>query len=122
MHLARPPRARLKLNSCTQDCFRNRWSPAEGAPPVENDDLRSALTAYKNAIESTGDSDAVEPLLVFLTKNPNSPWKPAIQLNLGIIYRRTGHFSKALEILQEGWINSQSLQSSTPIRLAKTEG
>ena len=47
--------------------------------------------------------DAVGPLTDFLRAHPASRWRAALYLNLGIIYRRTGHMSKALEAWQRAW-------------------
>lgn len=89
--------------------FDEPLAPVATADSVENRDLAKALLAYRDAVKATGGPDAVEPLLDFLAKHSDSPWKPALQLNLGIVYRQTGHFSKALAIWQEGWKEAQTL-------------
>jgi RHS repeat-associated protein len=89
--------------------FPEPLAPAGKTTRSENRDLAHAVVAYRDAVRSTGDADAVEPLLVFLDRHPDSAWKPALQLNLGIIYRKTGHFSKALETWHEGWRDSRGL-------------
>jgi RHS repeat-associated protein len=76
---------------------------------LENRDLVQALLAYRDAVRNTGSDDAVEPLLGFLSAHPTSPWKPALQLNLGMLYRRTGHFSKALATWQAAWNDARAL-------------
>ena len=78
----------------------------------ENQDLARALLAYRDAIQRSGAPDAVEPVLAFLAAHPSSAWKPALQLDLGIIYRQTGHFSKALEIWQTGWRETRGLRDA----------
>jgi hypothetical protein len=54
-----------------------------------------------------GDRDEVEAIEDFVRVHPQSAWKPALQVNLGAIYRRTGHFSKALETWQAAWDDSK---------------
>ena len=83
--------------------------PVAATNARENGDLVQALQAYRDATRQSGANDAVEPLLAFLAAHPASPWKPALQLNLGLIYRKTGHFSKALDIWQAGWNDAQTL-------------
>lgn len=83
--------------------------PVAATDAKENDDLMRALQAYRDATRQSGANDAVEPLLAFLDAHPASPWKPALQLNLGLIYRKTGHFSKAMDIWQSGWNDTQAL-------------
>ncbi len=85
--------------------------PEAGSTPDENRDLARALVAYQEATRKNGVPDAVEPLLAFLASHPASVWKPALQLNLGIIYRETGHFSKALSTWQAGWQGSKGLKT-----------
>jgi len=88
--------------------FSEPLAPVAATAPEENRDLAQAILDYRDAIESGG-IDAVGPLWAFLEAHPTSPWTPALQLNLGIIYRQTGHFSKALEVWQTGWHDAQTL-------------
>jgi RHS repeat-associated protein len=83
--------------------------PVAATTPEENRDLAQALLSYRDAVQESGANDAVDALLTFLATHPASPWKPALQLNLGMIYRQTGHFSKALDIWQSGWNDAQTL-------------
>lgn len=92
--------------------------PVAPTTAQENRALAQAVLAYRDAVEQAGAPDAVVPLLSFLSAHPASPWKPALQLNLGIIYRRTGHFSKALSTWQEGWRDSQRLSDPRGRRVA----
>jgi RHS repeat-associated protein len=89
--------------------FAEPLAPVAATTAEENRDLAQALLTYRDAVRQSGTDDAVEPLLAFLTAHPASPWKPALQLNLGMIYRQTGHFSKALEVWQAGWSDAQAL-------------
>jgi RHS repeat-associated protein len=89
--------------------FAEPLAPVATATVEENQDLASAVLAYREAARAAGAKDAVAPLLAFLDTHPASAWKPVLQLNLGIIYRQTGHFSKALDIWQAAWTDAQSL-------------
>lgn len=78
-----------------------------GAPtrPDENRALARALTAFR---EHSQDSEAafgdtVQPVEAFLAKNPSSPWRASLLTNLGMAYRRTGYFSRALRAWEEAW-------------------
>ncbi len=81
-----------------------------GSPSAEeNRDLARALMAYDAVVAKTGARDRVEPILAFLATRPESCWKPVLLLNLGTVYRRTGHFSKALSTWQAAWDVSKVL-------------
>jgi RHS repeat-associated protein len=89
--------------------FAEPLAPVAATTSQENRDLAQAMLAYRDAIRESGASDAVEPLLTFLAAHPTSPWMPALQLNLGMIYRQSGHFSEALDIWQAGWNDAKAL-------------
>jgi RHS repeat-associated protein len=61
--------------------------------------LAQALSAYLKA----GRSSDVTPFTHFLEKFPRSAWRAALSTNLGIVYRKTGYFSKALEAWEDAW-------------------
>jgi len=67
--------------------------------PKENQGLAKALTAYMKG-RVPGD---VRPLTDFLETFPRSAWKAALLTDLGIVYRKTGYFSKALEAWEGAW-------------------
>ena len=92
--------------------FAEPLAPVAATTPEENRDLAQALLSYRDAVRESGANDAVDALLTFLAAHPTSPWKPALQLNLGMIYRQTGHFSKALEIWQAGWSDARALSDT----------
>lgn len=85
--------------------------PVKPSSAQENRDLARAVIAYHKAVERAGAPDAVEPLVGFLKTHPQSAWNPALELNLGIIYRETGHFSQALSVWQQAWSESKGLES-----------
>jgi RHS repeat-associated protein len=89
--------------------FAEPLAPVAATTPAENRDLARSVLAYRDAVQRMIANDAVGPLLEFLAAHPASPWKPALQLNLGMIYRQTGHFSKALDVWQAGWSDAKVL-------------
>ena len=79
--------------------------------PDENRQLARLVVAYSDAIHE-GNPDDVEPLADFASQHPSSAWAPGLQLNLGAVYRRTGHFTKALATWQAAWDGSRNLSSA----------
>lgn len=65
----------------------------------ENKALRQALAAYVQR----GESDDTSAITDFLQRHPVSVWRVSLLTNLGLAYRRTGHFSKALGAWGEAW-------------------
>ncbi len=78
--------------------------------PEENRELAGLVVGYAEAIHD-GEPDAVQPLADFVARRPQSAWAPGLELELGAIYRHTGHFSKALSTWQSGWDRSKDLTS-----------
>jgi RHS repeat-associated protein len=70
---------------------------------TESQALARALIAYEAAVAESGARDAVGPLVGFLDTHPSSVWQPALLVNLGTIYRQTGHFSEAYDSWQHAW-------------------
>jgi tetratricopeptide (TPR) repeat protein len=91
--------------------------PAGSTAPDENRALARALMAYQVAAAQSG-GDAVAPLTDFLQAHRDSAWKPALLINLGTIYRQTGHFSKALESWQSVWESTKRLNDPQGRELA----
>jgi hypothetical protein len=63
-------------------------------------------------------SDEVSALTHFLDQFPGSPWRVSLLTDLGIVYRRTGHFSKALAAWEEAWALGKSQTEPTPRAIA----
>jgi hypothetical protein len=65
----------------------------------ENTDLADAVTAFLRQ----GDPEQTAPIVAFLNEHPRSAWRASLLTNLGAVYRRTGHLSKALVTWQAAW-------------------
>src|SRR5579871_94071 len=120
-----PPARKLRFSAAPADgeflrtgLFAEPLVPVSATASQENLDLAHALLTYRDSLQKSGDSDAVEPILAFLDTHPHSAWKAALQLDLGIVYRQTGHFSKALATWQEGWNETRELQDRSGHALA----
>jgi len=70
-----------------------------GALPGENRALADVVQRYL----AGGNPEAVLPYWGFLKQYPDSPWRASLLLNLGLVYRRTGYFSRALETWESAW-------------------
>lgn len=107
--------ARLYGSSSRQ--FRRIFHATRGCPPREYlNELRVAeaikrllaLAAALVAFRSRTTSDDADALTCFLDSYPNSAWKPALLLNLGIFYRHSGWFTKALDAWEQAWALAKS--------------
>src|SRR5260221_1942418 len=65
----------------------------------ENKALAQALQAFLKRASN----DDVSGLLAFLQRYPQSTWRASLLLSLGQVYRKTGYFSNALAVWEEGW-------------------
>jgi RHS repeat-associated protein len=72
--------------------------------PAEDRALEEALAQYRKAVYP----DEVKPLENFIDRYPNSAWNPSLLLNIGVIYRNTGHFSQALTAWKKAWLKSEN--------------
>ncbi len=70
---------------------------------TDNIALADALTAYLGA----GGGENTAALEAFLDRHPASPWAPSLRLDLGIVYRRTGYWTRALEQWEESWASAK---------------
>jgi RHS repeat-associated protein len=82
--------------------------PIGGTTSAENKALAVALTDFR----SRTNSDDAGALTGFLQAYPDSAWKASLLLNLGILYRHTGWFTKALDAWQQAWILAKSQSDS----------
>ncbi|MGH3631307.1 MAG: tetratricopeptide repeat protein, partial [Sciscionella sp.] len=65
----------------------------------ENVALQSAIAAYSKRTER----DDHSAIIRFLRDYPKSPWNAALFTNLGLEYRKTGWFLKALDAWEKAW-------------------
>lgn len=77
--------------------------PSEQADPASNAALGQALTVYANRTVP----DDLAALVAFVQAYPQSRWRPAVELGMGMAYRNTGHFTKALDRLESAWTLSK---------------
>ena len=82
--------------------FEQPLVPVGKPDPEENLALAHDLIAFQRAMAERG-PDAVEPIVRFVGAWPHSAWTPALLLDLGLLYRRTGHFSLALDSYRRAW-------------------
>jgi YD repeat-containing protein len=74
--------------------------PMPGAGSAsENRTLADAILAYLDA----GGGDRLDALRRFLGVYPDSRWRASLLTGMGVSYRRTGHFSRALAAWEEAW-------------------
>lgn len=72
---------------------------SRASTPEENKALSVALMSF---VDRSSNED-LAGLLAFLQQYPNSTWRASLLLNIGIIYRQTGYFRKALAAWEEAW-------------------
>ncbi|MEO8800093.1 MAG: hypothetical protein ABI551_19515, partial [Polyangiaceae bacterium] len=75
----------------------------------ENRAFSQAIVAYDEARRRGNEVEAIASLADFLRAHPDSAWRPSLLLDLGALYRETGHFSKALETWQAAWDATKDL-------------
>src|SRR5271170_6704825 len=78
----------------------------------ENRALGQALAQYGDSQRGDALRDAVGPLTDFIKTRPRSRWCAALYMNLGVIYRQTGHLSKAMASWQRAWDLSNNATDS----------
>lgn len=66
---------------------------------LENATFARAILRYLEQ----NDPEDVSPFTAFLAQYPKTSWRVGIVTNLGVVYRRTGYFLKALESWEEAW-------------------
>jgi RHS repeat-associated protein len=100
-HFSDPPTDREMLVSAI---LPQPLAPGDGTSSADEDRaLAKALLDYRASLRAGATRDAVNPFTQFLEAYSGSRWRAALYLNLGIIYRQTGHMSKALAAWQTAW-------------------
>jgi hypothetical protein len=84
-------------------------TPVGQTTPGEDLDLSRALRGFDVVSHHRTDIDEVAPLQEFLAAHPDSAWTPMLLVDLGVLYRRTGHLSQALETWQRAWDRTKNL-------------
>jgi hypothetical protein len=83
----------------TCGAFTEPLVPTARSSPEENRALAQAIGDFATRSDRADDSI----LQRFLSSYPNSPWRAALLLNLGLMYRQTGYFSRALDAWEQAW-------------------
>ena len=84
--------------------FEEPLLPVGGTPSIaENRELARLITTYLTA----GVPDGTDPLEVFVRQHSESPWRASLLTDLGVVWRRTGHFSKAYNAWYLAWTLSK---------------
>ncbi len=102
-----PPKTALEFSGTptAQEIFLSRvfdepLVPIGGEPGRrENAELAAALTAYSKR----SSPDDFGGLTGFLQTHPQSPWRAALLLDLGLECYNTAHYSRALEAWEKAW-------------------
>jgi hypothetical protein len=69
--------------------------PTGPAARQDDQDLDAAIAAFRHpATAPRGFADSAKPFIAFLAKHPGSPWRMAVQTDLGIGYYHAGYFSR----------------------------
>jgi RHS repeat-associated protein len=81
--------------------FEEPLVPVDGVATdaAENRELAQLVTTYLEA----GVPDATRGFEEFLVRHPVSPWRASLMTNLGVVWRRTGHVSKAYRAWGLAW-------------------
>jgi len=89
----------------TSRAFEEPLTPMTGpALPGENAALSKALSTYKQL----SNPEDLSSLDAFVKGNPNSRWRAALQLNMGLLQLETGYISQALTNLKAAWTAAKS--------------
>jgi RHS repeat-associated protein len=73
-----------------------------GAAPSDDDnkEVAAGLDAF---LRAAGDKDQLGALERLDARQPNSPYRASLLMNMGIFYRRRGYFTRAERALREAW-------------------
>jgi len=63
----------------------------------------AALSKLILARQAARNSEGLDGFVQFLRAHPQSRWRPSLFLDLGIAYRRSAYFTRALESWEEAW-------------------
>jgi RHS repeat-associated protein len=95
--------------------FMEQLVPIGGHTTVgENEALVRAILRFKQL----GDDGNTTPFSEFLNQYPHSAWKASLLTNLGILYRRSGHWTEALNSWEEAWRLSKNEKDPNACKIA----
>ena len=84
---------------------------------TENAQLLKAL----KAVQGSQGRD-IKPIQEFLIQHPSSPWRLSLLTQMGVIYRQSGYFSRALDAWEEAWTLGQTLKGASAQTLTDQAG
>lgn len=87
--------------------------PVGGNPSAE---ATAALTAALEQYQRAGNREAVAPLVDYLDKHPDSPWRVGLLTNLGLIYYDAAQFTNALAAFDGAWRAGKSVAADGPAK------
>jgi RHS repeat-associated protein len=89
--------------------------PVGGVPSAEeNAALGAAITQWQRHT----DQDDFSSLTGFLEGHPQSPWRAALLVNLGLSYYQSGWYSRAMDSWERAWELSKSVTDPAQRRIA----
>lgn len=96
---------KLPQNPSDPDIFMSRVFPEPLVPTDANavEGENAALARVLEAYSGESSRASIAGFDEFLSAFPNSRWRAALQTNLGIIQRKSGYFSDALNRLENAW-------------------
>lgn len=78
--------------------------------PISDDPPANDTATLVQAIisfDSRNRGDDFGALAAFADSNTESPWTPAVNLNLGLLYYQTGYFSRAIAAFETAWAKAR---------------
>lgn len=94
--------------------FEEPLVPLGRATVAETADLKQAIQRY----QTRGVTEDLSSFDAFLTAHPESAWRPSLLLDLGLTYRHTGYFLRALRAWEAAWSSSKGDGSLAGRRVA----
>ncbi|MBI4750080.1 MAG: hypothetical protein HY774_16465, partial [Acidobacteria bacterium] len=88
--------------------------PESAKLTAENAALAEATTQFL----SRQNLDDTSALVEFVKTHPDSGWNASVQLNLGLFYRQTGYFLKAMDAWESAWTLSKAETLERPRAVA----
>lgn len=104
---------RFSDNVGVKEIFSKRVTP-EGVFPLggePSDEETKALAGALAVIPNEGQIAGIDALQHFLQEYPDSKWRVTVSANVGLMQRKTGRFSDALETFETVWKEGRNLKS-----------